>query len=76
MGKETSQAVKKLATMVAEKRGEPYAITMGLLRCRLALSLIRSAIICFRGTRKCRNNNDNTDDTNARLIVKEAAVTV
>ena len=40
-----------LALLLAEKRGERYADVMGLLRCRFAFSIARSALICLRGSR-------------------------
>ena len=44
-------ALKHLALLLAEKRGERYADVIGLLRCRFAFSIARSALICLRGSR-------------------------
>jgi hypothetical protein len=60
-GEETSAALKKLASMVAEKRKENYSHTIALLRMRLAFSLIRASIVCLRGTRWRRNNLPSLD---------------
>ena len=37
--------------MIAEKHSKPYSRTMHWIRCRLSFSLLRSAIICLRGSR-------------------------
>jgi hypothetical protein len=52
MGQEAISAVKKLASMAAEKRKESYHHTITLLRLRLQFSLVRSALVCIRGTRR------------------------
>ena len=52
MGQEATIAMKRLATMLAEKHAGRYEKTMGLLRCRFAFFLIRSSLIWLRGTEK------------------------
>ena len=51
MGPETSSALKRLASMAAEKRHEPYHQAITLLRMRLHFSLLRASFVCLRGTR-------------------------
>ena len=55
MGPSTTIAYKRLASLLASKRGHPYATTMRLLRCRISFSLLRSAITAIRGTRPSAN---------------------
>jgi hypothetical protein len=55
MGEEAHRTVKKLATMLAEKRKENYCHIVGHLRARLSFALCRAATICLRGTRKRRH---------------------
>lgn len=57
MGPETSSAIKKLASMVAEKRNEQYSHTISLLRMRISFALIRASLICLRGTRLRSHHN-------------------
>ena len=45
---------KRLAKHLAEKRSQPYAQVKGWLSTRLSFSLLRSAILCIRGTRTHR----------------------
>ena len=42
---------KRLASLLAEKQGRAYSSTLHWLRCRLNFSLLRSAIMCIRGSR-------------------------
>jgi hypothetical protein len=57
MGPETSSAIRKLASMVAEKRNEQYSHTISLLRMRISFALIRASLICLRGTRLRSHHN-------------------
>ncbi len=45
---------KHLASHIAEKRAQPYAQVKGWLLTRLSFSLMRSAVLCVRGTRTHR----------------------
>ena len=56
MGKESSVFYKRLADFLSTKRDMPYSRTMGWLRCRLNFALLRSAILCIRGSRSTRKN--------------------
>lgn len=55
MGLETGAALRKLASMAAEKRHEPYHHTISLLRMRLHFALLRASFVCLRGTRTRHN---------------------
>jgi hypothetical protein len=72
MGEETSAALKRLASRLAEVRNEPYSSVMGLLRCRVAFSLIRASNICLRGSRQ-RRKIPAFDDP-ADLVISEARI--
>ena len=47
----TTTYLKHLSSLLAEKRDLAYSITIGWLRARLNFSLLRSAIMCLRGSR-------------------------
>ena len=51
LGREAQAAYKHLASLLAAKRDSPYSTTMGWLRCSLSFALLRSSILCIRGTR-------------------------
>ena len=51
LGREAQAAYKHLASLLAAKRNSSYSTTMGWLRCSLSFALLRSSILCIRGTR-------------------------
>lgn len=54
MAKEASLFYSKLAGMISEKRNQHKSVTTAWLRCRLGFSLLRSALLCLRGSRTVR----------------------
>ena len=61
MSKSTSVAYKRLTSLLAEKRDQPYSVVMAWLHCSLSFSLLRSAITCIRGSRSLYKRSINTD---------------
>ena len=51
LDREADTAYKHLASLLAAKRDSPYSTTMGWLRCSLSFAILRSSILCIRGTR-------------------------
>ena len=43
-----------LAQMISIKKGEQYAKTIAWIRTRTSFALLRSALVCFRGSRTRR----------------------
>ena len=60
MGPECAQYHKCLADKIATKTGEPYAEVMNIIRCKLSYIILRSAILCLRGSRSTSNKNLTT----------------
>ena len=56
MGPTAKVVYKKLAAMSASKHSQPYSQTINWLRCRLSFSLLRSSIMCLRGSRSSTNH--------------------
>ena len=52
MGPECVKFHKNLADRIAEKTGEDYADVIKFMRCKLSYILIRSALLCIRGSRR------------------------
>ena len=73
MSRECSRFYSRLAHLISEKRGESYSNTTTWLRCRLSFSLLRSAILCMRGTRATHHHN-STDSTTFDLARIEANI--
>ena len=51
MGKAATVTYGRIASLIATKRAQPYCQVIGWMRCVLSFSLLRSAIMCLRGTR-------------------------
>ena len=51
MGQEATVFYKRLADLLATHWGRPYSSTIHWLRCLLSFALLRSAILCIRGSR-------------------------
>ena len=51
MGTTATVVYKRIASMIAEKHNKPYSKTIHWIRCRLNFSLLRSSIMCLRGSR-------------------------
>ena len=43
---------KTIADKIAEKTGDSYADVISFIRCKLSFILLRSAILCVRGSRR------------------------
>ena len=50
--KEALVFFKRLAGLISVKRDLPYSIIMGWMRCALSFRLLKSSILCLRGTRR------------------------
>ena len=55
MGQEASTFYKHLADMITQKRKHIYPVVMGWLRCQLSFALIRSSVMCIRGSRSSQH---------------------
>ena len=51
MGREATAFYKRLADLMAVKNSAPYSTTLAWMRCTLSFSLLRSAVMCMRGSR-------------------------
>ena len=51
MAPEATVFFKRLASLLSEKRSESYACVLGWMRCTISFLLLRSALMCIRGTR-------------------------
>ena len=59
MGPTAKVVYKKLASMIATKHNQSYSQTINWLRCRLSFSLLRSSIMCIRGSRSSAHHPAN-----------------
>ena len=74
LGKAASICYKKLASLLASKRDQPYSSTIAWLRCRLCFCLLRSSIQCIRGARSACGRASNMSVPQLDLVVSEASI--
>ena len=72
MAKSASVAYKRLASLLARKRDQPYSLVIAWLRCHLSFSLLRSAITCLRGARSSSGHAAHNGPID--LVVSEGQV--
>ena len=60
MAPEATVTMKRLASLVAEKKKETYSQVMGWIRCRISFSLLWSSLLCLRGSRTKPPSVDST----------------
>jgi hypothetical protein len=51
-GKECDKFLERLADLLSTKTNSDYSKTIAWIRCKLSILLVRSALVCLRGTRK------------------------
>jgi hypothetical protein len=60
--------VKRISEKISERNGIPKSVVSGWLRCRLSFALLRTTLLCVRGTRAKKFFHD----TNIELAVSAA----
>ena len=71
MGPQMTAALKHLAAKLAEKRNEPYHQTIGLMRVRFAFAMMRSSLICLRGSRNLQKREFYLEDSLVDLVMED-----
>ena len=51
MAPEATETMKRLVSLIAEKKKETYSQVMGWIRSRISFSLLRSSLFCLRSSR-------------------------
>ena len=70
----TEITYKRLASLLATKRDQPYNIIISFLQCRLSFSLLRSAIMCLRGS--CSTAGHLRKEIDFTLVVSEGRLSL
>ena len=55
LGRKTQTFYKHLADKLASKHSVDYCTLMGWLRCKISFAILRSAVLCIRGSRSSRH---------------------
>ena len=72
MGPLMKAAFGQLARKIAQKRKEEYSLVAAQLRCQLSFGLMRSALVCLRGSRDLRPRSAAASPSGtAELFVEE-----
>ena len=74
MAKSTAVAYKRLASLLANKRDQPYSVVLAWLRCHFSFSLLRSAITCLRGARSTTGHASYATHDSIDLAVSEGRI--
>jgi len=61
MGPAATVVFKRIATLISEKRGHPYSQVLYWIQCKLCYSLLRSAMMCLRGSRSTYHKHNLGD---------------
>ena len=72
MAPECERYTRHLSERIANKRGELYSKTIRYIRCRISFALLRSALLCLRGTRCVWDKNVKTIDDDFYLACHKA----
>ena len=72
MSNECHRYRSRLAELLAVKKQESYASTIAWIRTRVLFAILRSALVCLRGSRSIRRITPNTQETDVELGVSVA----
>ncbi|KAG0712437.1 hypothetical protein GWK47_018459 [Chionoecetes opilio] len=76
MGPKAKCFYSRLADVMAEKKHQPSSHVVAWMRCRLSFSLLRSALLCLRGTRYSDPTTIDLDGLNYQATVVESGILV
>ena len=74
MSKECATFYTRLANLVSEKRDENLSIVSAWLKTRINFSLIRSTLLCLRGSRSITKIETNVSETDFTLAVSSSKI--
>ena len=67
MGEECQRFHRRLAELLASKKGEDYSATISWIRCKVSFAVLRTALLCLRGSRTLKRVKANLIDTDFEL---------
>ena len=74
MGPRAKLFYARLAETLAEKKHQPKSYIVAWMRCRLSFSLLRSALLCLRGTRSSSPRRIQVEDMDFEMTVAESRI--
>ena len=76
MARQSQIFYKRMAELMAEKRGEKKGFFTAWLRCKLSFLLVKSTLLCLRGTRSSRTHRDDLGNTDFENVVRKSRLDV
>ena len=73
MGAECSMFYKRLSGLISEKRNEKMSVVATWLRTKLSFALLRSSLLCVRGTRS-RYYKPNIAEHDVQIDMAESVI--
>ena len=74
MGTEALRFYNRLGVKIAEKRDDYVSVTISLIRTKLSFSLLRSSLLCIRGSRSHKVEGMPFKDHDVALAVSQAHI--
>ena len=74
MAPECRMFFKQLSSLVADHRKETYSLVASWIKTKLSFSLLRSAILCIRGTRNPYYKSMTTDTNDINFEVQSTSI--
>lgn len=76
MGVEAKRFYNRLSEKIAEKRNDPISVATNWVRTRLSFSLLRSALLCIRGSRSHKISDQvvSIKDTDMKMATNECRI--
>jgi len=77
MCSEMISAIKHIAQKISIRTNESYAKVVGVLRCRLSFEMLKSALVCLRGSRSIKPkifdiSSEEIQNSSAYVVTEEA----
>ena len=74
MGKKSLRYHRRLAELLAMRKGEDYTKTMNWIRVKISFSLIRSVLVCLTGSTSIRRKPCNIIDIDIGIQTAEGSI--
>ena len=73
MSKQCKTYHSQLAELIANKKGEQYHTTIAWIRAKICFSLLRSSLVCLRGSRTLKKNRNDINNIDMEIEVAKSS---
>lgn len=74
MSKECTRYHSRLAELIANKKNETYSSTISWIRAKISFSILRSALVCLRGSRTVKRVKKDIQNIDFELENNEGLI--